>query len=132
MPRTTLTSRILSPIQSSPLNVVLVRTATRRGTLRLAPSATRRASPPVAVLSACKTSGVEVTSAQAVQEVLMRHGPGARLQLRIVRRNGEPVQTAVNIEEDPRLEIVPAENVGATVSPEQRQARLAWLASRRQ
>jgi predicted metalloprotease with PDZ domain len=75
-------------------------------------------------------AGVEVTSAQGVQDVLVRHGPGARLQLRIVRRNGEPVQTAVNLEEDPRLEIVPAETVGATVSPEQRQARVAWLAPR--
>ena len=75
-------------------------------------------------------AGVEVSSGQTVQEVLQRHAPGARLELRIVRRGGEAVRTAANIEEDPRVEIVTAETTGASVTPEQRQARLAWLASR--
>ena len=69
-------------------------------------------------------------SGQTVQEVLQRHAPGARLELRLVRRSGEAVRTAVNLEEDPRVEIVTAESTGASVTPEQRQARQAWLASR--
>ena len=75
-------------------------------------------------------AGVEVTTAQAVQEVLMRYQPGARLALRFVRRSGEAVTIGMNIDEDPRIEIVPAETTGATVTPEQRQARLTWLAAR--
>jgi predicted metalloprotease with PDZ domain len=75
-------------------------------------------------------AGVEVNAGQTVQEVLQKHAPGTRLELRIVRRGGEAVRTAVNLEEDPRVEIVTAESTGASVSPEQRQARLAWLASR--
>ena len=54
-------------------------------------------------------AGVEVTTAQAVQEVLARYQPGARLALRFVRRSGEAVTIGTNIEEDPRVEIVPAE-----------------------
>ena len=65
MPRTTLASRIFRPIQSSPLKVVLVRTGTIRGTLMRSPSATRRASPPVALVNASSTSVVEVTSANS-------------------------------------------------------------------
>ena len=43
---------------------------------------------------------------QAVQEVLMRYQPGARLALRFVRRSGEAVTIGMNIDEDPRIEIV--------------------------
>jgi predicted metalloprotease with PDZ domain len=75
-------------------------------------------------------AGVEVGSAQAVQDVLARYQPGARLALRFVRRSGEAVTIGVNVEEDPRVEIVPAETTGAAVTPEQRLARLAWLAAR--
>jgi predicted metalloprotease with PDZ domain len=75
-------------------------------------------------------AGVEVSSGQTVQEVLQKHAPGARLEVRIVRRGGEAVRTAANLEEDPRVEIVTAESTGASVTPEQRQARLAWLAPR--
>ncbi len=75
-------------------------------------------------------AGVEIGAGQTVQEVLQRHAPGARLELRLVRRSGEAVRTAVNLEEDPRVEIVTVESTGASVTPEQRQARQAWLASR--
>src|SRR5260370_27115925 len=62
MPRTTLASRTLRPIQSSPLRVSLDRTPRMRGTARLDPSARRRASPPVAVASGAITAVVEGTS----------------------------------------------------------------------
>ena len=47
-------------------------------------------------------AGVEVTSMQDVQGVLEKHQPGARLELRYVRRSGEAVTIGVNLEEDPR------------------------------
>src|SRR5262249_54956660 len=57
MPRTTLASRIFSPIQSSPLNVSDERTGSTRGTVTPDDaSATRRASPPVAAASGASTS----------------------------------------------------------------------------
>lgn len=75
-------------------------------------------------------AGVDVGSAEQVQAVVNRHAPGAKLAMRIVRRSGETVTTAVILDEDPRVEIVTAESTGAVVAPEQRQLRTAWLASK--
>ena len=75
-------------------------------------------------------AGFQVTSMQDVQNVLQKHQPGARLDLRYVRRSGEVVTIGVTTEEDPQVEIVPVETTGAALSPEQRQARAAWLAPR--
>jgi predicted metalloprotease with PDZ domain len=76
-------------------------------------------------------AGVEVNSVEQLQAVLNRHDPGARLAMRIVRRGGgEPVAATVTLDEDPRVEIVTAESTGAAVTPEQRQLRTAWLASK--
>ncbi|HUU32867.1 MAG TPA: PDZ domain-containing protein, partial [Vicinamibacterales bacterium] len=76
-------------------------------------------------------AGVDVTSSQAVQAVLAQHAPGAKLALKFVRRSGETVNGSVVLEEDPRIEIVPAESAGKTVTAEQRRLRTGWLASRR-
>jgi predicted metalloprotease with PDZ domain len=75
-------------------------------------------------------AGVDVTSSQAVQDVLARHEPGAKLALKFVRRSGDTVTTGVVLEEDPHVEIVTAESTGAVITPEQRQLRTSWLASR--
>ena len=40
------------------------------------------------------------------------------------------MNASVVLEEDPRVEIVTAESTGAAVTPEQRQLRTSWLASR--
>jgi len=75
--------------------------------------------------------GVAVAAPQAVTDVLAKHAPGASIPLRFVRRSGgEPVTATVTLEEDPRVEIVTAESTGAAVTPEQRQLRTAWLASK--
>ncbi len=75
--------------------------------------------------------GVEVASPQAVADVVAKHAPGASIALRFVRRSGgDPVTTTVTLEEDPRVEIVTAESTGATVTPDQKQRRTAWLASK--
>ncbi|HUU35339.1 MAG TPA: PDZ domain-containing protein, partial [Vicinamibacterales bacterium] len=57
-------------------------------------------------------AGIDVTSSQAVQAVLAQHAPGAKLPLKFVRRSGETVNGSVVLEEDPRIEIVPAESAG--------------------
>ena len=75
--------------------------------------------------------GVDVTSNQAVLDVVAKHAPGATLALKFVRRSGETVNARVTLEEDPRVEIVPAESTGVAVTPEQRSLRAGWLASRR-
>ncbi len=75
--------------------------------------------------------GVEVTTPQAVIDILAKQAPGAQLPVRFVRRSGgEPVSATLTLAEDPRVEIVPAETTGAAVSPEQMQLRRAWLAAK--
>ncbi len=76
-------------------------------------------------------AGVDVASGQAVQDVLARHAPGAKLALKFVRRSGETVTGGVVLEEDPRIEIVTAEAAGQAVTPEQRALRTGWLGARR-
>lgn len=75
--------------------------------------------------------GVDVTTPQAVTDVLAKQSPGAQVPVRFVRRSGgEPVTATLTLAEDPRVEIVPAETTGAAVSPEQMQLRRAWLAAK--
>jgi predicted metalloprotease with PDZ domain len=75
--------------------------------------------------------GVEVSTPQAVADVLSKHAPGQRIPIRFVRRSGgEPVTATVMLEEDPRVEIVTAESAGAPVTPEQKALRATWLASK--
>ncbi len=76
-------------------------------------------------------AGVEVVSSQAVQDVLARHAPGAKLAVKFVRRSGETVNGGVILDEDPRIEIVTAESAGHAVTPEQRRLRTGWLGARR-
>ena len=75
--------------------------------------------------------GVDVTTPQAVTDVLAKRSPGTSIPLRFVRRSGgDPVTATVTLEEDPRIEIVTAESTRAAVAPEQKQRRTAWLASK--
>ncbi len=74
--------------------------------------------------------GVELKTQSQIDEVLGRHTPGAAIAIRFVRRGGERVDGTVVLEEDPRVEIVPAEKAGGTLTPEQQQFRDAWLRSR--
>ena len=74
--------------------------------------------------------GVNVTSQQAFEQVLARHKPGAQVALRYVRRSGETVNTTLTFEEDPRIEIIPVEQTGGTLTLEQKQFRDRWLGSK--
>lgn len=63
------------------------------------------------------------------EAALARHKAGDRVAIRFVRRSGEVVDTTITFDEDPRVEIVLAENSGGTLTDEQRRFRNAWLGS---
>jgi predicted metalloprotease with PDZ domain len=71
--------------------------------------------------------GTDLTSQQALEAVLMRHKPGDTVPIRFVRRSGEAVNAALTFDEDPRIEIVPVERTGGTLTPAQQAFRDAWL-----
>ncbi len=71
--------------------------------------------------------GTDIVRDGQVDEILARHKPGDRVALRFVRRGGEKVDTAITLEEDPRVEIVPVESTGSAPSPDQKRFRAAWL-----
>ena len=73
--------------------------------------------------------GVALTSTGHWDEALARHKPGDRVPLRFVRRSGETVNATLTLEEDPRMEIVPVEKAGGTLTDDQRRFRESWLGS---
>ncbi len=52
------------------------------------------------------------------------------MPIHFVRRGGERVETTIVLEEDPRIEIVPIETAGGTLTVEQQRFRQAWLGAR--
>jgi predicted metalloprotease with PDZ domain len=74
--------------------------------------------------------GVNVTSQEAFDQVLAKHTPGAQVALRYVRRSGEAVTTTLTFEEDPRIEIVPVEQTGGTMTAAQKAFRDRWLGAK--
>jgi predicted metalloprotease with PDZ domain len=73
--------------------------------------------------------GTELSSPAALEQVLARHAPGDTIPIRFVRRSGEIVNTTVKLEEDPRIEIVPVERTGGTLTAEKKKFRDEWLNS---
>jgi len=74
--------------------------------------------------------GTALGSAAALDAVLDRHKPGDTVAVHFVRRSGEPVDRMLTLEPDPRIEIVPIEQTGVALTPEQQRARGLWLDSR--
>lgn len=74
--------------------------------------------------------GTPLASERALEQVLARHAPGDRVALRFVRRSGETVDTTVALDADPRIEIVPAEEAGGTLTSEQQRFRDQWFGGR--
>lgn len=74
--------------------------------------------------------GMPTTSMANYDEVLARHKPGERIPIRFVRRDGETVNTTIQLDEDPRVEIVPFERIGGMLTADQKAFRDAWLSSR--
>lgn len=73
--------------------------------------------------------GTPLVSMAAWDSVLAKHKAGDRVALRYVRRSGETVNTTLTLDEDPRVEVVPVEKTGGTLSDDQRQFRASWLNS---
>jgi predicted metalloprotease with PDZ domain len=74
--------------------------------------------------------GVTLTTDQALDEVLKKHKPGDTVAIRFVRRSGESVTAKLVLENSGRIEIVPVEQTGGKLSPEQKQFRDGWLGSK--
>jgi predicted metalloprotease with PDZ domain len=72
--------------------------------------------------------GQPVSSAGQVADVIASTTPGTRLSVEGTVR-GEPIAVTLDVAADPRLEIVPVERTGATLSESQRRFRAAWLGS---
>jgi hypothetical protein len=70
-----------------------------------------------------------VRSPAAIEQVLAKHKPGEVIPIRYLRRSGETVDTTLELEEDPRIEIVPIERTGGTLTAEQKTFRDRWLGS---
>jgi predicted metalloprotease with PDZ domain len=73
--------------------------------------------------------GTRVTSPEELQRVLGAQRPGARASVTL-ERDGQKLIKGVTLGEDPRLEIVTAEQAGVPLMPEQALFRKAWLSSR--
>ncbi len=73
--------------------------------------------------------GAEVGTQAALDQVMARHKPGESIPIHYVRRSGETVNGTLTLEEDPRIEIVPIEKAGGTLTAEQKKFRDEWLSS---
>jgi predicted metalloprotease with PDZ domain len=73
--------------------------------------------------------GTTLTSIGAWDATLGRHKPGDRIPLKFVRRSGETVNTTITLDEDPRIEVVPVEKTGGTLTEDQKRFRDSWLSS---
>ena len=73
---------------------------------------------------------VKLTSKQTMDEVLRKHKPGDQIPLRFVRRSGEAVDATLTLEKNSRVSIVPVEQSGGMLTPEQKRFRDEWLGSR--
>ncbi len=51
------------------------------------------------------------------------------MPLRFVRRSGETVNATLVLDEDPRIEVVPVETTGGTLTDDQKRFRESWLNS---
>ncbi|HEX8030079.1 MAG TPA: PDZ domain-containing protein [Vicinamibacterales bacterium] len=73
--------------------------------------------------------GTALTSMANFDEAMGRHKPGDQVPLRFVRRSGETVNATLALIEDPRVEVVPVEKTGGTLTDDQRRFRESWLNS---
>ncbi|HEX6162909.1 MAG TPA: hypothetical protein VFZ31_06080 [Vicinamibacterales bacterium] len=74
-------------------------------------------------------NGIDLTSMMALEQALARRKAGDRVPLLFARRSGERVNATIELVEDPRIEIVPIEKTGGTLTDEQKRFRASWLSS---
>jgi predicted metalloprotease with PDZ domain len=73
--------------------------------------------------------GKTIGSAEQLAEIVRRHKPGDAIRA-VVRRRGFSEPLTIAVEEDPGLELVPAETSGRALSAAERTFRNAWLTSK--
>jgi predicted metalloprotease with PDZ domain len=73
-------------------------------------------------------AGTRVTRADEVDRAVTSRKPGETLQVTFERR-GQPVTSTIRLAEDPRRELIPAEQAGPPLTDAQRQFRNRWLSS---
>ncbi len=73
--------------------------------------------------------GTALTSMANYDDVLARHKAGDSVALRFVRRSGETVNAMLVFDEDPRIEVLPLETTGGTLTDDQKRFRESWLNS---
>jgi predicted metalloprotease with PDZ domain len=74
--------------------------------------------------------GEAIASADRLDEIVRSHKTGDQIRVTI-RRRGATQGLTIATEEDPRLELVPAENAGRQPTPAEHAFRDAWLSSKR-
>ena len=72
--------------------------------------------------------GERVSSVAELARILDTKRPGDTVAVEFLHR-GRPVRSTVTLAEDPHIELVTVESTGATLTPEQRVLREAWLGS---
>jgi predicted metalloprotease with PDZ domain len=72
--------------------------------------------------------GSRVMRADDVDKAISARKPGDSLPI-VFERRGRQVDAVLRLEEDPRQEVVPAEQAGQTLTDQQRRFRDAWLSS---
>jgi predicted metalloprotease with PDZ domain len=73
---------------------------------------------------------VRIASPEDIAAALRKHRPRDTIVVGFTDRSGAQRSTRVTLEEDPRLELIPAEAAGRTPSPAQRAFRDRWLGAR--
>jgi predicted metalloprotease with PDZ domain len=63
----------------------------------------------------------------ALDAVLAAHKPGDRVSVEFRRRDGTRATATITMAADPRVELVPIESAGGTLTPAQQAFRKAWL-----
>ncbi len=73
--------------------------------------------------------GTEVASVADVERLIHAGKPGDEVPL-VFERRGQRINAMLQLVQDPRMEIVRAEDIGRPLTPSQQQFRQAWLSSR--
>jgi predicted metalloprotease with PDZ domain len=74
-----------------------------------------------------RLDGARIASMEDVGAVLRRHKPGDRLQVVYAGRDHATRTASVTLGEDPRMEVLPTESSGGTLTAAQRAFRERWL-----
>jgi predicted metalloprotease with PDZ domain len=73
--------------------------------------------------------GTPLTSMANYDGAIAKHKAGDQVLLKFVRRSGETVNATLTLIEDPRVEVVPVERTGGTLTDDQKRFRESWLTS---